>query len=144
MRTTEILDGDDVVQAMNDGLLFILQQAFNQQEIVQISSRIRQGLAEKQRREEPIGRPPFGLTTDKQRDNEDIATEFVPDENFETGLSILDAFDEAAGITPESDQSPSAYEVGKRHGLSSPSKLVEWIWDRRDLYRETDSEVGSS
>lgn len=90
----------------------------------------------KKSRDEPVGRPPFGLTTDKaKRDDQDTATEYLPGDRFETAIAVLSEFDEAVGRTPDTDDGPSAWAAGRDHGVSSPSKTVKSMWERRDLYR---------
>lgn len=121
-----ILEAEDIQQEANDAMVFIFSQLLSQWEIIESSKRIRRGLEEKQKRGEPIGRPPFGLTTDKQKLGTEKATEYLPDDEFDTAIEVLNEYGKNGS---------SSYELAQRFDLSS-SALVDRLWENRDIYRE--------
>lgn len=132
---------EDAVEQIVDYMGDIMKTFMVSYEAAQTSRKTQNSLEEKKRRDEPTGRPPFGLTTDKAKRGTDRATEYLPrDGKFETAILVLNEFDEIDGITPETDEGITAYAAGKKHGVSSPSKTVRSIWERRDLYERIASE----
>ena len=136
-------DSDPIEQIM-DFMKEMMVVFMSSYEAAQTSKKTSSSLQEKKDRSEPVGRPPFGLTTDKSKRGTDRATMYLPkdteEDKFATAIRVLSEFDEKAGETPQTDSGPSAWRAGKDHGISSPSKTVKSIWDKRELYREVAEE----
>lgn len=95
----------------------------------------------KRANDEPFHRPPYGLTTDKQKNGGSRASEWVPDDNGEE-----DKFTKAVQVLnlyAYNDENPldyddiSPYSAGKEAGMdhSNPTATVKRMWEKRDLYR---------
>jgi DNA invertase Pin-like site-specific DNA recombinase len=93
------------------------------------AQKVTEVLQDKKAENKPIGKQPRGITTDKQRDDydSDEATIRLPGDGFEKCIEILNEF-----ATTEK----SAYAIGNDFGLSSPTRAVKGMWERRERYRE--------
>lgn len=100
----------------------------------QTSADTQAALQNKKERDQPVGRNPFGLTTDKQVFvDQETATMYLPGEEWDSAMWVIKTYlDASAG--PDSDESPSAWSTGKDLGFSSPSKKVKRIWESFDKY----------
>lgn len=100
---------------------------------------VRETLQAKRKRGEPIGRPPFGLTTDKIKHGTDEATEYLPkdekQDDFKTAIQILNEYAYIGG-GPGDDDTPPPGTIGKEYGLASPTDTVRSIWEKRRLYKK--------
>lgn len=86
-----------------------------------------------------IGRPPFGLETDKKRfENRKKVHKYYPDDRgqvdkFRIAIEILNEFS-YNDTTPYTPTSPSATEISNEYGVDV--SVVETIWEYRDTYRK--------
>lgn len=100
-------------------------------------SSVKPGMEKKRERGEPFHRPPYGMTTNKQKHGAPEATEWVPkdDERFKRAIQILNEYG-YRDSSPDADDSPAAGTIGGKYGLSSPTDTVRSIWKNREIYRE--------
>lgn len=135
MRTEAIsdeADGPNDLQSLYfNGKLFYEWIRMKQLEQLQTRIRTWREMISKKERGEPAGRPPRGVTTDKQVLDKDNATLFLPDPDG------LDTFVRACAIISRVEaDGESAWSVGKDHGFSSPSMAVKRLIDNKDIYLE--------
>lgn len=101
--------------------------------------RVKETLEAKKKRGEPVGRPPFGLTTDKQKHDADEAREYLPkdekQDDFKTAIRILNEY-AYIDAEPGDEDAPPPGTIGREYGLASPTDTVRAIWDKRRLYKK--------
>jgi DNA invertase Pin-like site-specific DNA recombinase len=87
----------------------------------------------KKARGEPYHRPPRGITTDKQKNGHDTATEWVPVEDAEESYNEFETCIAMLNEMATTEKSP--YEVGQEFGVPYPDRKLKNLWSKRDEYR---------
>lgn len=133
----ELKNQDEPMVAYNLRQVFMLQGNSALWEMLMTAKRTKEGMAEKKRAGDPIGRQPRGITTDKQREDmeSDQSTMRLPKlddvgevvDNFVMAVDVLNTL-------ATTEKSP--YQVGTDYGISSPDRAVKTMWENREKYRE--------
>lgn len=127
---------ENPIMELYNALAFVMKAFFDAQYLLMIGKHTKKSLRQKRQRGEPTGKTPFGLVTDKQLfADQSSATEYLPGDQFAEVVAVLNDFAEA-GEDPYNGDELSAYGVGKKYGLKSPTARVRDIWDRREMYRD--------
>lgn len=135
-RIERSADTDPLEQIM-DFMKEMMVVFMSSYEAAQTAKKTQDSLQEKRRRDEPIGRQPWGITTDKTfYEEQQESTERLPSENFRDALAILNrqAQEDNSG---EFELASGLWTEGKERGLGSPSDTIPRMWENREVYRWT-------
>lgn len=140
MFADELKDADDPLVAFTMRNVYLQLALSSMWEMLMAAKRTSDAMQQKKDRGEKIGRPGRGLTTDKEvLDHVDVATEYYPDPDntdvFEECLRILNRQSESPD--PDEDLADGLWKyVNEETDISSPSRTIRSLWERRDHYRE--------
>lgn len=91
-------------------------------------------IAEKRAADQPFHRPPRGITTDKQKfEDQNRATDWAPVDDADEDYNEFDTCIEMLNEMATTEMSP--YQVGKEFDVPNPDRKMKNLWDNRDVYR---------
>lgn len=141
--TGDFTESDDPMAAVQAQVIEMVESLLSEFEAAKTAADTRTALRDKQKRDEPVGRPTWGLTTNKDKyEDQDTATHFLPGDRFGDALEILATIEET-GIDPlENGQDPSPHSIGKEYGVQT--RTVRNIYRNRWKYKQAAEEDGTN
>jgi len=131
----ELKKADKPMIAYNLRQVFMLQGNSALWEMLMTSKRTTEGLNSKQERDEHIGNPPWGITTDKVYYEQDKSKNRLPGEKFKTAIAILNE-QATVGDPNQHGTADGLWSYAKDQGMGSPSSTIKRMWSNRDDYRK--------
>jgi DNA invertase Pin-like site-specific DNA recombinase len=135
-RTEALKKKENPMEAWNRYQLFMMQASYDQMELLQVSKRTKAGLQSKKERDEHVGNPPWGITTDKVF-YEDVteSKNRLPGDNFGIAIEILNK-QATVGDPNDYGSAEGLWSYAKGKGMGSPSSTIKRMWNNRDDYRK--------
>ena len=144
----ELKKADQPMIAYNLRQVFMLQGNSALWEMLMTSKRTTEGLHSKKERDEHIGNPPWGITTDKVLYELDESKHRLPipeerpeqiepknHQPFSIAVAILNE-QATVGDPNEHGTADGLWSYAKDKGMGSPSSTIKRMWNNRDDYRK--------
>lgn len=132
----ELKKADQPMIAYNLRQVFMLQGNSALWEMLMTSKRTTEGLHSKKERDEHVGNPPWGITTDKVfYDDVKESKNRLPGDNFDIAIAILNE-QATVGDPNNHGTAEGLWSYAKDKGMGSPSSTIKRMWNNRDDYRK--------